>query len=245
MSTLKMNREFFIYTKDVDSNDIIKPHAISEMFQDMAALHANELGCGYEACKENSLAWIILYNKIEIVKPPKYFTDVIVETWPKPHRRIEHNREYLMKDKDNNVLVKGISNWAIINYETRSIVRKGYEFDGEYETFTNYSEPAKRKLELDESLIKDHFEYTTTCDDLDHNGHVNNTRYLKMIFDHLKLFRDKKYINYIEIAYIKEAKFEETIKIGYNKIDNDKYIFIGYINEEKCFEAIIGVDKYE
>ena len=64
-----------------------------------------------------------------------------------------------------------------------------------------------------------------------------------MIFEHLRLSLDNKYINYIEIAYIKEAKFEQTIKIGYNRIDNDKYIFIGYLNEEKCFEAIIGVDN--
>ena len=245
MSILKMSKDFFIYTKDVDSNDIIKPHAISEIFQDMAALHANVLGCGYEECKANSLAWIILYNKIEIVKPPKYFTDVVVETWPKPNRRIEHNREYLIVDKNNGILVKGISNWAIINYDTRSIVRKGVEFDGEYYDQTHYPEPAKRKLELDDSLINEYFEYKPSCDDIDHNGHVNNTRYLKMIFDFLNLPKEKKFINYIEIAYIKEAKFEQTIKIGYNKTNDDKYIFIGYINEEKCFEAIIGVKDNE
>ncbi len=242
MSLLKMERDFFIYTKDVDSNDVIKPHAVSEIFQDIAALHADELGCGYEACKSNSLAWIILYNKIEIVKPPKYFSNVKVKTWPKPTRRIEHNREYLMVDENDNTLIKGISNWAIINYETRSVVRKGFEFDGEYVTETNYLEPAKRKLDL-ELINPTYFEYITTCDDLDHNGHVNNSRYLKMIFEHLRLSLDNKYINYIEIAYIKEAKFEQTIKIGYNRIDNDKYIFIGYLNEEKCFEAIIGVDN--
>lgn len=245
MALLKMERDFFIYTKDVDSNDIIKPHALLEIFQDVAAIHAGNLGCGYEECKAQNLAWVILYNKIEIVKPPKYFTDVVVNTWPKPARRIEYNREYEMVDGNGDLLVKGISNWAIINYETRSIVRKGVEFDGEYNEFTNYPEPAKRKLDLDESLVSDYFTYTTVADDLDHNGHVNNTRYLKMIFDHLKLHQQKKYINCIEIAYIKEAKFEETIKIGYNRLNDNKYMFIGYVNKEKCFEAIIGEKEYE
>lgn len=245
MSLLKMERDFFIYTKDVDMNDIIKPHAVLEMFQDMAALHAIDLGCGYEVCKKNNMAWILLYNKVEIVKPPKYFTNVNVKTWPKPARRIEYNREYLMVDENNEPLIKGISNWAVINYETRSIVRKGFEFDGEYEEFTNYFEPAKRKLELDDSSITNYFEYTTVADDLDHNGHVNNTRYLKMIYDFLNPQMERKYINYIEIAYIKEARFEETIKIGYNKIADNKYEFIGYVDNEKCFEAIIGVKDYE
>ena len=194
MSILKMDREFFIYTKDVDSNDMIKPHAISEIFQDMAALHANILGCGYQNFKDNSLAWIILYNKIEIVKPPKYFSNVTVKTWPKPARRIEYNREYLMVDENDEPLIKGLSNWAIINYETRSVVRKGVEFNGDYVSETNYPEPAKRKLDLDESSFDGFFEYKTTSDDLDHNDHVNNTRYLKMIFDFLNLPKEKKFI---------------------------------------------------
>lgn len=241
MSLLKMERDFFIYTKDVDSNDIIKPHSILEMFQDMAALHADELGCGYDYCKKNSLAWIILYSKVEIVKPPKYFTNVKIKTWPKLTRRIEYNREYLMVDEYDSPLIKGISNWAIINYETRSIARKAIEFNGEYVEQTHYLEPAKRKLDL-ELINPTFFDYKTTCDDIDHNGHVNNSRYLKIIFDHLCLSLQNKYINYIEIAYLKEAKFEQTIKIGYNIIDINKYEFIGYVNEEKCFEAIIGVD---
>ena len=66
---------------------------------------------------------------------------------------------------------------------------------------------------------------------------------LIFIFDYLKLPIEKKYINYIEIAYVKEAKFEETLKIGYNKINDNKYEFIGYVNEERCFEAIIGVKE--
>ena len=245
MSLLKMERDFFIYTKDVDMNDIIKPHAVLEIFQDMAALHAIDLGCGYEVCKQNNMAWILLYNKVEIVKPPKYFKNYKVKTWPKPNRRIEYNREYLMVNENDEPLIKGISNWAVINYETRSIVRKGFEFEGEYVSETNYIEPAKRKLELDENNFNNYFEYKTSADDLDHNGHVNNTRYLKMIYDFLNLQMEQKYINYIEIAYIKEARFEEIIKIGYNKISDNKYEFIGYVNNEKCFEAIIGVEYYE
>lgn len=245
MGILKYEKDVFIYTNDVDNNDIIKPHSVLEIFQDIAALHADELGCGYEECKKNNMAWILLYNKIEILKPPAYFKDIKVMTWPKPNRRIEYNREYMMVDEFYNPIITGISNWAIINYETRSIVRKPVEFNGEYYSYTNYPNPAKRKLELDESNINDYFTYIPTCDDLDHNGHVNNARYLKIIFDFLKPNINNQYINYIEIAYLKEAMFESIIKIGYNRINNYKYEFIGYIDEEKCFEAIIGVKNNE
>lgn len=43
MALLKMERDFFIYTKDVDSNDIIKPHALLEIFQDVAATRVCQL----------------------------------------------------------------------------------------------------------------------------------------------------------------------------------------------------------
>jgi acyl-ACP thioesterase len=165
------------------------------------------------------------------VKPPKYFSNIKVKTWPKPTRRIEHNREYLMVDENDNTLIKGISNWAIINYETRSVVRKGFEFDGEYVTETNYLEPAKRKLDL-ELINPTYFEYKTTCDDLDHNGHMNNARYAELVFNTFKIDEFRK-IKSFECEYIKELKYNEDAYIMYDDIRNNYAIYNS--NDELSF----------
>ncbi len=234
---------FFVHTKDVDQNDIIRPSAILDMFQDLAGLHAEELGVGYQHLKEKNYAWVVLYQRFEIKKLPPYLEQVNLITWPKPKNRLEFEREYLLKDRNGFDLVQGISNWVIIDLHTRGLVRSDkIEFQGEYETYTNYKEKCKRKLNLDSTRIEQYFEYEVTLEDIDHNGHMNNARYLNSIQNVFFNIDSKKYIRDVEISYIKEARYKDKIRIGHYS-SKDKDAFIGYVKDEVCFECLIGVEE--
>lgn len=240
---MKKTIDFFIHTKDVDYNDVIRPTAILDMFQDAAGLHAKDLGVGYEALQEKNYAWVVLYQRFEIVKMFPYLDIVQLDTWPKPKSRLEFEREYLIKNRAEEVLVKGISNWVVIDLTTRGLVRSdSIDFHGEYVFFTNYLEKCKRKLNLDSNLIQDSYDYVVSLDDIDHNGHMNNARYLNIIQNYLFTFGCKKYIKDVEIAYIKEAKFKDKLRIGHYIVDN-KEAFIGFVHDDICFECLIGVDE--
>ncbi len=243
MNIMKKEMNFFIHTKDVNYNDIIKPTSILDMFQDIAGLHAKDLGLGYEVLKSKGYAWVVLYQHYYVVNNPPYLDFVELETWPKPKHKLEFEREYLLKDKNNNDLIKGISNWVIIDLNTRGVVHSDkIDFDGNYYSFTNYQDKCKRKLNLDKSLIDEYKKYQVRLDDLDHNRHMNNTRYINCIENLFFNYEDKIYIKEIEIAYIKEAKYNDIINIGhYKMLDKDAYI--GYINDNICFECLIGVEK--
>ena len=235
------NMNFFIHTRDLDKYDIIKPSAILEFFQDIAGIHADELGIGYETCKQKNLAWVVLYQRFEIVKIPPSLTNVNVKTWPKPKERLEFQREYLIEDLDGQTLVKGISNWVVIDLVSRNLVRTDkIDFNGEYYNYTNYNQKSKRKLSLDDKLIENYFTYKVQYDDLDHNGHMNNAKYLNIVYNNLGDI--KSYVKNLEIAYIKEAKIDDCLKIGMYKVES-QYFYIGFLNDEKCFECIIGVEK--
>lgn len=240
---MKKKMDFFIHTKDVDYNDVIRPTVLLDMFQDLAGLHAEELGVGYQDLKEKNMAWVVLYQRYEIKKLPPYLKTVQLVTWPKPKNRLEFEREYLLKNEQGEILVEGISNWVIIDLNTRRLVRSDHtHFNGEYETQTNYPDKCKRKLSLDATKITDTFTYCVTLEDIDHNGHMNNARYLNIIQNHFFEYGSKEYIQDVEIAYVKEAKYRDEISIGHFCLD-DKEAFIGFINQDVCFECLIGVDK--
>ncbi len=243
MSLMKRTMDFFIHTKDVDYNDVIRPTAVLDMFQDLAGLHAEDLGVGYLDLKEKNYAWVVLYQRYEMKQIPPYLDTVQLVTWPKPKNRLEFEREYLLKDKEGHTLVQGISNWVIIDLNTRGLVRADkINFNGEYETFTNYPEKCKRKLGLDQAKILDTFTYKVTLEDIDHNGHMNNARYINIIQNHFFEYGSKDYIKDVEIAYVKEAKHKDEIQVGHFRLDN-KEAFIGFVNHEICFECLIGVEK--
>jgi acyl-CoA thioesterase FadM len=43
----------------------------------------------------------------------------------------------------------------------------------------------------------------------------------------------------VEIAFIKEARLGDTINVKYYKNEENNHSFIGYINDNKCFECVI------
>jgi len=69
---------------------------------------------------------------------------------------------------------------------------------------------------------------------------MNNAKYLDVIYN--KHLNDLSKIKKIIIAFNHEAKLGETINMEYYNNDNEHY-YIGYVNDEKCFEAIIREDN--
>ena len=240
---MKKTMDFFVHTKDVDHNDIIRPSAILDLFQDLAGLHAEELGVGYQDLRKLNYAWVVLYQQFEMKKLPPYLDKVYLTTWPKPKGRLEYEREYLLKDSKGEVLGQGISNWIVIDLSTRSLVRSDkVNFNGEFETFTNYPEKCKRKLNLKVEDIIDEVDCEVTLEDIDHNGHMNNARYLSLIQNNFYGFDSKKYVRTAEISYIKEAKYKDIIKIKHFAY-NGCQAYVGYIEDELCFECLLGEEE--
>ena len=68
---MKANKtlEFRLTAGDLDVYDHLTPYTISNLFQEAASLHAEELNVGYEIMKEKDLAWIVARNKITIIDP--------------------------------------------------------------------------------------------------------------------------------------------------------------------------------
>lgn len=243
MAVMKKEIKYFMQTRDVDIKDHIKPAPILDIFQDIAGVHADEIGVGYLDFKRKNLAWVVLYQKIEIVKTPPYLENVIVASWPKPKGRLDFEREYLMSTLDGTPLIKGISLWVVMDLNTRSLVRADkINYNGEYYEKHLYKEKQNRKLGLDISKIKREFTYEVSLDDLDHNGHMNNAKYLTVLYNHSLLYRQHKEVKQFEISYYKEAKWQDVLKIGSYQIGN-REAFLGFISNELCFECLIGEEK--
>ncbi|MDE5867812.1 MAG: hypothetical protein K2H02_02600 [Anaeroplasmataceae bacterium] len=243
MELMKKTIEYDIQARDVDCNDVIKPLAILDIFQDIASTHATELGIGYEVIKKRNFAWIVMYQQFEIKKVPGFAEHIKISSWPKPKGRLEFGRELLIQNSQGETLVQGISTWVVLDMQSLNLVRASeIELNGIYEEYTNYPDKPKRKLNLSKELITDSFNYQVTYDDLDHNGHMNNAKYINIIFNHYPLYGTKKYIYKAEIAYIKEAKYQDVMTIGHYKIEEDD-AYIASIGEQICFECVIGVKK--
>ena len=242
MAIMYKSINFNVRERDVNLNDEIRPATVLDYFQDIAGMHANELGVGFKPMVENNLFWVILYVTFEAKgKIPKFGDVIKVNTWPKMQSKLEFEREYEIRDINDNLLIKGISNWCVINSNTRRLERADkVKFIGEYYDKTNYDTKCKRKLSLIPNEIISEYEYKIHMTDLDHNMHMNNARYLDIIYN-MTPENGKKRIKKCEIAYISEARLNDIINVKYFKSDNND-CYQGYVNDELCFEAILELE---
>lgn len=244
MSKMYLSKNITVTKDDVDKNNNMKPFSMLDKLQDLAAIHADIIGVGYNEIIKRNLAWIVMYETIEVVtRLPKKDEEIKVITWPKPQYKLEFEREYEIRDLKDNLLVKGISNWAIFDINKRRIARAdSIIFNGEYITQTNYPNKAPRKLDLACDNILNTIYYEVTESDIDSNGHMNNAKYIdavsKLIYKNTKAIFKK-----LQIAFIHEARLGQKIKIDYYKSEDNLDAFIGHIDDQLSFELIVEMEE--
>ena len=241
MKTLVNSFPFLVTTNDFDYKDELRPSAVLNYFQVVAGMHANEIGVGYENFKERNLAWILTKIKYKCIKEAIPEKKIIVQTWPKEAKRVEYDRFYLIKDENNNVLYKGLSRWCIIDFTTRRISREKAIFDGEY-----FEEDVQ--LIFDSETIKTNdidtldyaFDYEVRLADLDHNGHMNNTRYGDIV---LSTIKKGEHIDEFEINFINECLLNDTISVYKRKFEDGKLFVLGYNKTKNCtaFKVLVKI----
>lgn len=244
MAIMFLEKKFVIHTTHTDFKDIIRPYAILDFFQDLAGIHAEQIGVGFEDIAKLGYIWVVLYEQYEVLQNLcKYGDEIIVRTWPKPRGRLEFEREYEICDSNGNLIIKGISNWALIDINKRTIAKANdVNFNGEFYQRTNYTDKQKRKLNLKpENIIKE-YNHQVVLSDLDHNMHMNNSKYLDILYN-MQNINDYKICKKVEIAFIHEAKLNDIINVKYYKDENNRDCYIGFIDDKTCFEAILTTEE--
>lgn len=233
---LKYNEKFRLRSGDFNFEDCLTPNAVLDLFQEVAGTHAEKLGLGYAKLIEKDLIWLLISTKYVVIKQPDLYSSVVVETWPKEKQRIDFYREYVIKNEQGEDLVRGVSRWVVANYKTRSIViPRDINYEGEIYPYTNFPEKIGKIKDVDIEGIEP-YRVKIGITDLDHNGHVNNVKYITYILNAIGL---KKTVKELEITYVKEASLNQEIEI-YFKEENNTYLVKGVFQDKTvCFICII------
>lgn len=233
MSLLKYEQDLCLRTNDFDTYDRLKTEAVLEIFQDIAGEHANMLGIGFKASFEKGFYWILVRNKIEILKNPIPLTKLKLATWPHPKGRVDCNREYALYDLNGDIIARGLSKWVIISTETRRLMRTDkITYANDDDTYPeNYYTDIAKVIVPDFSLFNKVLSHAVTKNDIDHNGHMNNSKYAALIFNTIQ---DDYFITSLEIEYVHEVKYKEILDVY--MYEDDEFIYhIGMSGENRVF----------
>ncbi|MBP3413734.1 MAG: hypothetical protein J6L81_00855 [Clostridia bacterium] len=207
---MKFSDNYIFSESDFDTFGNILPSKVLDVFQILAGNHASQLGIGFHSMLDRHLLWVVTQIKYQVcadIAPGQQVTGI---TWPLPPTRHGFERQYLICDSDGNILIKGTSNWALIDTETRHLASVSDVYpEGEHCTDRNFDEKIRRLRDFD--AVGETFEICPDESTIDRNGHVNNTNYAEFVRAALGCFGGK--IDTFQIDFINEVMCHQKLYI--------------------------------
>ena len=243
------SKDYNVEVNHVDFNGILKLSSLFTYFQDIAGLHAENLGMGMKTLyKNHGVLWVLARIRVDIVRYPMWNEKITIETWPQEPNKIEFMRDFLVKDTQGNILAKAVSTWVIIDEETRRI-KKTQSIYTEYPlTVKERAICCKLGNLKPEGQLELVYKRKVMYSDIDINGHLNNSKYVDFIMDSFNFDDHKKYrIKSIEVNYSNEALPGDIINIyrDISELDSKTVYMEG--NDEKgkklIFKAQIKIEE--
>ncbi len=222
-------KTYQITTNMLDCHDCLKMSTLLDVAQEVAGDHAEELGCGFETMIKQDLIWVIVRNYVEIIKKPINFKEIEVVTYPLKPRFVEFNRETEFYH-DGELFAVSRSTWMVINIKDFSV--KAPDFFKGFDDDLGYFKRRIRKLPvIEKSQLQKVKEVDVLYSMLDHNGHMNNTKYVDFYLD---IFRPEFSVKTLQIEYIKQSFLDDKLSL-YIKENEGKRYLSGYKDDELKF----------
>lgn len=232
-------RELSIETHEVDFQDKIKLSALMRIFENVACSSADECGFGYDVLKKDNRTFMLVKLHVEFLSEIRLHDRVKVKTWPTQPGYAIFKREYQVEAGEKSV-VNATSDWCLIDRTENRILPSKVLTD------INYPVNPTRAFLYDGKLKgfdarEDDFSYKRTVyeSDLDHNDHVNNTRYADYIVDCFSSkFLSKKSLKRFSIDFMKQS-FEGD-ELSFYKRENAGVFLINGYNQKG--EAVVRAE---
>jgi acyl-ACP thioesterase len=175
---LSRRASFPIHTYEVDAFGTLEVAALSGYLQEVAALHAAELGVGLDALRGKGLTWVLSRQRIELAEPVRLGDVVEIETWPAGIDRLFALRDFVVRRGAVEV-ARATTHWLVLDLATRRPVRPAEVLDPRFprERRAPVVAMAERRLPAVAEGWREkrfHVRYA----DIDVNLHVTNTSYV-------------------------------------------------------------------
>lgn len=192
-----------------------------------AEQHANKRGFGVDDITPKNHAWVLSRLTIEMQEMPRMFAKLEISTWVESLYRLFTNRNFEIKEIGGNVIGYARSIWAMIDRDTRQPIEleKLYFEKFHDHILPDYPCPIQPQTRLrplkDVTPCSEHY---IVASDIDYNGHVNSIKYIQFLCDIFSLdYQRQHHLKRVEIAYINESVFGETLSFYKKEIEVNTY----------------------
>lgn len=185
--------------------------AVLNLLQDIAGVHANHLGFGFESVLEKKLLWVLTRQKLVMQKWPAWNEVVKIVTWCRPYEGVYAFRDFLIYHGDQQI-GECTTSWITLDLDSRKPKK------GDLNELLMSEPPSVIPFKAPKVVPEKEFEvlmqFPVRNSDIDMNQHVNNTRYAQWILDSIPMEWHQQYeLHQYEINFLAETKLGDLISL--------------------------------
>ena len=247
--TIIINKETERYTLETvypvsisesDRQYAIKPAVLLNYMQNLAAASIDRLNhqfCWDELFK-NGRGWFLIRYRIEFDDYPIGLDKILIQTESRGCQRLNAYRDFEGFDCNSGKrLFRAASCWFIVELETKSVINIKQEYPEFFDYEKRDDDLVLRKLRTIDSFDFEKL-FHVRYDDLDINGHVNNTVYITWAMEALDYdFRASNKLKTLDIYFKHEVKYGDDI-VSQVKIDRENLVSEHLIKNAQTGEEV-------
>lgn len=192
----------------------VKLSVLFRICQNVCFNHLEKLGLGYLRLREDGMVFLIISNKAEIHRMPRYGENLEILTYPIGSAGVTFYREFEVFS-GGEMLVKMLQSSALVSPEDHKLLRPK-EFYA-YGVFQETKTPKEMKISRISPEAGEELpllgERVIRYSDLDCNHHMNNTVYADVVEDFLPGGHEGRTYGAVQVDYVSEALLGETITL--------------------------------
>jgi medium-chain acyl-[acyl-carrier-protein] hydrolase len=208
---------------DCGADGTMRLDAIFEILQEAAGYHADQCGAGFLELLPSGKTWILSRIRVDVLSPVRYRDVIEVKTWPRGVQGIFALRDFRVTAEGGVTAALGTSSWLLVDLASKRPLRVG-EFLDERFTMTEekvFGADAEKVPDFDAPpLAGKGTAFRVRPSDLDMNGHMTNTAYLKMLADGLAETRPGFLPASVTVNFMAEAFLGDELVLALSGGDN-------------------------
>lgn len=214
---------------EVDNNALMKLTSIVNYMQDCSNFHSQDIGITVDSIKKANKAWYLNSWQIEILRKPELFENITIGTLAHGFDAFFGYRNFFIKDKDDNIVVKANSVWVHMDLQTMRPCKIEESIADKYGVEPKLDmEYMPRKIKVKGEFIKGDT-IKVVYEQIDTNGHVNNEQYIAVAHSQIPYDFD---IRRIRVEYKVSAKLGDIITAYVAKNENSYIVELKDINNK-------------
>lgn len=114
-------KELIVGFTDVDFKERLRPFRAFELLEDLADMHAEQLGIGMESPMMEGYAWVVARNHVQLFSMPKLGEKIKIITWPGERQRMLYPRLFKMENEKGECIGGAYSIWTLLDSQRQRL----------------------------------------------------------------------------------------------------------------------------